>query len=156
FLPAQRQVTVPWQDYSSVDDTILIQQDAQVTRVDFTNTTQAFQVAQGSAVTDADGTRRATLLLPRGTQAQVYNPDGTTRPVTTLTLRLTEYTVGTNGPASMPAPLPPTSAYTYAVELGAEEATVRIAGTDVLFNQPVYLYVENFLGFPTGLQVPVA
>ena len=46
---------------------------------------------QGSVIADIDGTRQATLLIPQGTQAQVYNANGTTRSVTTLTLRLTEW-----------------------------------------------------------------
>ena len=33
-----------------------------------------------------------------------------------LSVRATEYTVSDSGPAAMPAALPPTSAYTYAVE----------------------------------------
>jgi len=53
----------------------------------------------------------------------------------------------------MPGPLPPTSGYTYAVELSADEAVA--AGADrVTFSQPVLLYVENFLGFAVGGVVP--
>ncbi len=155
YLPAQRQVDTPWQDYSFVEDTVLIQQDTKVTRIDLTNTTQAFQVAQGSVVTDQDGTRQAMLLIPQGTQAQVYNANGTTTPVTALTLRLTEYTVGANGPNAMPAPLPPTSAYTYAFEVKADEASVGVGGKEVLFDRLVPFYVTNFLNFPAGTVVPV-
>ena len=125
-LTAQRQVTAPWQDYVVADDAILVQQDAKVNPIDFTNTTQDFQVAQGTPVTDQDGTRNVTLLIPKGTQAQIYNPDGSTTPVNTLNLRFTEYTVGTNGPESMPAPLPPSSAYTYAFEMKADEADIKV------------------------------
>ena len=57
----------------------------------------------------ADGTRRATVLVPAGTTAGLMQPDGTTRPASTLNVRLTEYTVGSNGPQAMPAELPPTS-----------------------------------------------
>ncbi|MDG4554467.1 MAG: RHS repeat-associated core domain-containing protein [Candidatus Competibacter sp.] len=153
YLPAQRQVNAPWQDYVVLDDVVLIARDAQATTVDLTQPT--VRVAQGSAVTDQDGTRQATLLIPPGTTAQVYNPDGTTRTVSSLTLRATEYTVGANGPQTMPAPLPPTSGYTYAVELSADEATMKKDGQDVLFNQPVPFYVENFLNFPVGGEVPV-
>jgi RHS repeat-associated protein len=155
YLPSQRQVNVPWQDYVFADDVVLIQPDSKVTTIDLTNTTQAFQVAQGSMVTDNDGTRQATLLIPQGTQAQVYNPDGTTRTVTSLNLRLTEYTVGDNGPETMPGPLPPTSAYTYALDITAEEASIKIAGKDILLSQPVYTYIDNFLNFPVGAPIPV-
>jgi RHS repeat-associated protein len=63
-----------------------------------------------------------------------------------LTVRLTEYTVGATGKAAMPAELPPSTAYTYALELSADEAIAKGA-TGVSFNQPVVLYVDDFLGF---------
>lgn len=154
YLPAQRHVDVPWQDYAFANDTILIQEDSRVTTVDLQNTAQEFQIAQGNPVTDPDGTRQATLLIPRGTRAQVYNPDGSTRGVSSLNLRLTEYTVGENGPESMPAPLPPASAYTYAVELKAAEGAIKRNGKDVLFDRAVPFYVDNFLNFPAGTSVP--
>src|SRR5215468_1044728 len=81
-------------------------------------------------------------------------PDGSRRTLTTLCVRATEYTVGPTGPAAMPAALPSTSAYTYAVELSADEA-VAVGATIVHFTQPVILYVENFLHFPVGESVPV-
>ncbi len=155
YLPVQRQSNPAWQDYSHIDDTVLITQDAKLNTIDLTDTTQSFHVAQGSVITDGDGTRQANLLIPQGTQARVYDQDGTTRPVTSLNLRLTEYTVGSNGPAAMPALLPPASAYTYAVELKAEEATLKLSGKDVLFDRAVPFYVTNFLGFPVGSAVPV-
>lgn len=154
YLPAQRQVKTPWQDFVVLPDVVLLAQEAKVTLIDLTNETD-FQVAQGSLVTDQDGARQATLLIPPGTSAQVFNPDGSTRPVTTLTLRFTEYTVGSDGPKAMPGPLPPSSGYTYAVELSAAEAGIKIDGKDVLFNQPVPFYLDNFLNFPVGIQVPV-
>ncbi len=156
YLRSQRTLpNVPWQDYLPVEDVVLVEQDSNVTTIDLSSFLEPVQAARGSVVSDADGARQATILIPQGVTAQVYNEDGSTRPVTQLTLRLTEYTVGENGPQKMPAPLPPTSAYTYAVELAAEEASVKIAGKDVLFNQPVPFYIENFLNMPIGIQVPV-
>ncbi|NMQ17856.1 hypothetical protein E4P82_00730 [Candidatus Competibacter phosphatis] len=153
YLLAQRPVNVPWQDYVVAPDVVLVAADPQVTTVDLT--ASAVQVARGSVVSDASGQRQATLLIPPGTTAQVYNPDGSTRSVTSLTLRATEYTVGDNGLATMPGPLPPTSAYTYAVELSAAEATIKKDGKDVLFDRPVPFYLDNFLNMPVGTQVPV-
>ena len=75
--------------------------------------------------------------------------------MSSLNVRFTEYTVGANGPKAMPAQLPPTSGYTYAVEIRADESIVKIAGKDVLLNQPVFFYLENFLNFPVGGIVPV-
>ncbi|WP_337288533.1 RHS repeat-associated core domain-containing protein [Candidatus Methylomirabilis sp.] len=153
YLPVQRQAQAPWQDLVVLPDVVMILRDTQATTVDLTASVP-MQVAQGNLVTDADGTRQAALLIPQGTQAWVLQPDGSTQAVSTLTLRLTEYTVGPDGPKRMPAPLPPNSAYTYAIELGADEAIAKLGGKDVLLSQPVFFYVNNFLNFPVGIPVP--
>ena len=92
-------------------------------------------------------------LFPQGTEAEMTLPDGTTQPLLTLNVRATEYTVGENGPKSMPAPLPPQSGYTYCIDLSVDEADA-VGAKDVKFNQPVWFYVENFLNFPVGMAVP--
>lgn len=153
FLPVQRKVDAPWQDYAPVEDVVMIGLDPQVTTVDLSSA-EPVQVARGTPQTDQDGTRQATLLFMQGTTAEMVLPDGTTQPLTSLSVRATEYTVGPNGPQTMPALLPPTSGYTYAVELSADEALAAGAG-DVRFSEPVAFYVENFIGFPVGLPVPV-
>jgi RHS repeat-associated protein len=155
FLPVQRQVQAQWQDYVLADDVVMIARDPAVTNVDFSGAATTPQVARGSVMTDADGTRQATVLFPAGTTAQIYDAQGNLQTANNLHLHFTEFTVGDKGLKAMPAPLPPTSAYTYAVEMGADEVTTKIAGKDVLFNQPVYFYLDNFLGFPVGIQVPV-
>ncbi len=152
LLSAQRQVDVPWQDYVTVPDVVMIALDPQVTAVTLTGAT-TIQVARGSAVTDADGTRQATLLFAPGTTATMTLPDGTTQPLTTLSVRATEYTVSADGPKAMPAELPPTSAYTYAVEYSVDEA-MNAGSTIVQFSQPVISYVENFLNFSVGTPIP--
>jgi hypothetical protein len=80
--------------------------------------------------------------------------DGTNIGLPALSVRATEYTVGAGGPAAMPAELPASSAYTYAVELSADEATAMGAST-VRFSAPLPFYVDNFLGFPVGGAVPI-
>jgi len=153
YLPLQRQINAPWNDYAIVDDVVMIQLDSRVTSVNLSNNAQAFQVAQGNPVTDVDGTRQATILFPQGTTATMTLADGTVQALTTLNVRATEYTVGDNGPAAMPGPLPPQSAYTYAVELSVDEA-IAAGASRVDFNQPLPVYVDNFLGFPAGEIVP--
>ncbi len=153
YLPAQRSLTTPWQDYVWLPDVALTPLDPQVTTIDLTAAIP-MQVARGSSVTDADGTRQATLLFPQGTTATMFLPDGSSQPLTTLSVRATEYTVGPNGPAAMPAELPPTSGYTYAVELSVDEA-IAAGAKEVRFSQPMPFYVENFLNFPAGGIVPV-
>jgi hypothetical protein len=106
------------------------------------------QIARASIVSDKDGSRQATILIPPGTTANVVMPNGELRPLSTATIRTTEYTVGNSGPKAMPGSLPTASAYTYAAVSVDEAAAV---GSDhVQFNQPVYYYVENFLKFPVG------
>lgn len=153
LLPAQRQVYAAWGDYGFAPDVVLIALDPQVTIVDLTANVP-IQVARGSVVTDADGTRQATVLVPQGTTALMVLPGGGTQPVSTLSIRATEYTVGANGPEAMPAQLPPTSSYTYAVELSADEA-IAAGATELRFSTPLPFYVDNFLGFPVGVAVPL-
>ncbi len=152
YLTAQRQVQTPWRDYRWLPDVILIQPDSQVTAITFGGTT-SIQVARGSAQTDANGTRRATLLFQAGTTASLVLPDGSTQPVSVLHIRATECTVGPNGPKAMPGDLPFESGYTYCVDLSADETTPAGA-QGVTFSQPVACYLENFLNFPVGNAVP--
>jgi len=152
YLPVQRPITPPWQDYAVLPDVVLVPFDTQVTAIDLSAPTP-IQVARGNPVTDGDGTRRATVLFPQGTTADLVLPGGGIQPVTSLSVRATEYTVGPNGPNAMPAPLPPTSAYTYAVELSVDEA-ITAGAQRVRFSAPVVQYTENFLNFPVGGVVP--
>jgi RHS repeat-associated protein len=151
FLPVQRAVVAPWQDYAWLPDVVMNPFDSAVTTIAVNAGTM--QTARGNPVTDAAGTRQATVLFPSGTTATMVMPDGGTQPLTSMNFRATEYTVGDAGPRSMPASLPPSSGYTYAVELSLDEV-VAAGGTEVRFNQPLPAYVENFLGFPTGSAVP--
>lgn len=150
-LPAQRQVSVPWQDFVSVPDVVLLALDSRMTPIELD--AEAMQVARGSTMTDDAGTRTSTLLFPAGTTATMVMADGSTQPLTALSVRSTEYTVGPNGPAAMPGGLPPTSGYTYAVELSADEA-IAAGAKSVTFGQTLFNYVENFLAFPVGMVVP--
>jgi YD repeat-containing protein len=124
-----------------------------VTAIDL-ESTEPFQVAQGSIVTDEDGARQATVLFPAGNTATVELPDGTTLELSTLSVRATEFTVGESGPDAMPAELPPTTSYTYCVEINADEA-VELGAKSVTFAQPLPFYVDNFLGFAAGTKVPM-
>ena len=151
FLPAQRKVDVPWQQYIEVPTVALVPLDTIVTTIDFS---APIQVASGSPVTDSDGTRQASVFFKQGTSASMVMPDDSLVPLPTMSVRLTEYTVGPEGPEAMPAELPPTSGYTYAVELSADEA-IAAGATGIELDQPASVYVDNFLGFPVGGAVPV-
>src|SRR6056297_2764859 len=151
-LTVQRGVETPWNGWGYAPDVALIELDPNANAVDLTSA-EPFQVARGSVETDIDGSRQATLLFPQGTSAEMVMPDGTRQPLTSLTVRATEYTVGGMGRERMPGELPPTSSYTYAAELSVDEALA--AGSNrVEFSQPVWFYLENFIGFPAGERVP--
>lgn len=151
-LPVQRRIDTPWRDFLSVDDVVMTSLDLEVTTIR-AGASEA-QVARGSTVEDADGSRRATMIFPAGLQAEMVLPDGSRQPLSALSVRATEYTVGPGGPAAMPGELPATSGYTYAVELSVDEA-MTAGATSVEFDRPVPVYVENFLEFPVGGDVPI-
>lgn len=146
-----RTLAVDWQAWQKVADIVMTPYDPHLTRIDFSS---PVQVARGSVVTDADGSRQATLLFFQGTTATMQLPDGTRQGLGSLGVRATEFTVGANGPAAMPGDLPPNSGYTYAAEFSVDEA-VEAGATTVEFSQPVVAYLENFLHFPVGQSAPV-
>jgi RHS repeat-associated protein len=152
LLTAQRQVDTGWRDYFWLPDTVMIPRDSTVTSIDLT--APQMQLARGPVVTDGDGSRQATMLFRPGTAASIQFQDGTTQPLSQLSIRATEYSVGPLGTKAMPAPLPPHVAYTYCVDLSADE----LAGHEhasLVFSQPIVYYVENFLNFYAGGLVPV-
>jgi hypothetical protein len=98
------------------------------------------------------------MMFMPGTTATIRHADGSEEQLGSLSLRMTEYTIGDDGEAAMPGALPPASAYTYAVEISSDEAIsrgVRRNGTDIALSQPVSYYLTNFLGFKAGTPVPV-
>ncbi|MFO1418836.1 MAG: PKD domain-containing protein [Methylotetracoccus sp.] len=152
FLPVQRTIRPANQDYVVLDDVAMIELDSRATPISL-GSTDGIQVAEGNPVTDEDGNRLLAAMFPAGTHASMRLPDGSIQPLTTLTVRATEYSVGRNGPRSMPGALPATSGYTYAIELSADEALA--AGAErIEFDRPVPVYVDNFLDFPVGTPVP--
>lgn len=152
YLPADRQVDPLWNDQIALKPIALVPLSDVGTEVDLTSS--EVQIVNGTLSADGDGDRTARLLFLPGTEASlVLKNHGGTTPITTLTVRTTEYTVGPNGPAAMPADLPANIAYTYAIELSADEVEAADAAA-VAFSQPVVFYVDNFLQFPVGGQVP--
>lgn len=152
YMTVQRKSTADWNEYHEMPEVVLTAYDTNVTPVTLAGSAEAL-VAQGSPVTDEDGTRQATLVFQPGTTAEILLPDGGTMPADTLHVRATEYTVGPNGEAAMPGELPSQVAYTYAVELSADEA-VAAGGKSVQFSKAVFVYVDNFLDLKVGSIVP--
>ena len=73
----QRQVRAVPQNYAHAEPIVMLPVDPSVTAI--TMADPSFQVATGSAVTDASGTRQAAVLFPPNTSAVMTLPDGSTR-----------------------------------------------------------------------------
>ena len=153
FLRAQRRVEAPWRDWQWAADVRMVALDPAATTVSL-GPAAPQQVVRGSTMVDADGSRRVSLIVPSGTQAELVFNDGSRVPAPSLTVRATEYTVGPSGPERLPGSLPASSQYTYAVELSADEA-IASSAKSVEFSAPVAVYLENFLSFPVGVHIPI-
>ena len=152
-MSAHRRWAPPWNEAQDLAPVKLLGADGAATVIDFTDPIP-IQVHRATEVGDEDGTRQAALMFRQGTVATMVMPDESTEEISQLTVRATEFTVGENGPASMPAELPTGTQYTYAIEFTADEAEGAGALT-VEFDTPALLYVENFLEIPVGTVVPV-
>ena len=151
YLPLQRQVDAPADDYLVLDDAVLLPADSAVSWIGAG--ADHWQVHRGSPVEDTDGKRRATLLFPPGFHAKITPPGGSAVQLPALSMRATEYTRGPQGEQAMPGDLPAQSGYTYAVAYTADEELD--AGADqIVLDKPVYAYTENFVGFKIGAHVP--
>ena len=158
FLESQRSVTPQVNDYLIVDDVAMVGKTAIVTTVDL----DAGGVAESRFATDVDGDRNLRLLFRPQTLAKVARETvpGDTVEFDEVNVRITEYTIGGDGPVAMPGQLPPSSAYTFCVSLSADTAdfyadSLQVPEVRTLFTNDVALYTENFLHFPVGAAVPL-
>jgi RHS repeat-associated protein len=160
YLSAQRQVNTETQGFFWAADVILTPiERSQGPTVDLSAAnTEPMQVVQGPKVksnfelnTDPDrpsSSRQPTLFFPQGTTATLADGNQLDK-LDELDILITEYTINDNDLAAMPTPLPPGTGYTYAVNISAN------GRTDVQLSRPIPFYVDNFLGFPTGTNVPI-
>jgi len=146
FLTLHRNVVSTSNAWGNADDVIMLPVDTKETNIDLSITTP--QVHTSTIVTDEFGSRSTTLIFSEITSATVTSPDGRQRSLTDFSVRATEYEL----PQSMPAALPKESAFTYCSEL--QILTVRDDET-ITFDNPVVMYVDNFLGFGVGEIVPI-
>jgi YD repeat-containing protein len=153
YLPAQRAVQTAWQRVARAGDVVLTALDPIATPVEL-STLAEIAVAEGSLESDARGVRQGALMIMPGTEAELVFAGGTTQAAPSLTLRVTEYSVGPDGPRKMPALLPPTSGYTYAFEVSADEA-LAAGAESIALTEPASYFVESFIGVPVGTIVPV-
>ena len=146
MIPAQRQVYVPWNDIAIVETARMIAEDTASTTLTFDGSSETVVTHRSTTVTDEFGSRSCSMIFTGDNTAYLLDEDGNdVRELTTITVRATEFTT----PESMPAILPPNSAYTYCAELTVDGAP------RVRFEKPVIIWIDNFLGFDVGETVPV-
>jgi RHS repeat-associated protein len=146
LITAHRKVHVPWNDITIAETIQMVEEDSAATTILFDGNPGTVFTHQSTEVSDEFGTRSCTMVFTGDNQAYEVDDKGTViRELGEITTRATEFTT----PDSMPAVLPPTSAYTYCAELSVDGAE------RVRFAQSVVMYVENFLGFAVGEVVPV-
>jgi RHS repeat-associated protein len=146
LIPAQRKVYVPWNDIAIAKTIQMIPEDPVSTTITFDGNPETIVAHQSTEVTDEFGSRSCTMIFTGDNGAYLVDEEGNEiHELTTIVTRATEYTT----PDSMPAILPPTSAYTYCVELSVDGAQ------RVRFEKPIIAWVDNFLGFDVGEIVPV-
>jgi hypothetical protein len=105
FLPAQRWVTAQAGDYTPLENAVaVLRRDEAMTAL----STSAGGFHRSTPRKDKDGTRQVALYLPPGTSASLYFADAGTQPTDTVSLRVTEATVGNLAPRPCrPASPPP-------------------------------------------------
>ena len=145
FITSHRQINTRWNDIAVVEDIILIPEDTLSTVLTFDGNPDTVLTHKSSTITDASGSRSLTMVFSGDNRAYAKTESGEEIELTTITTRATEFET----PASMPAKLPPNSAFTYCSELSVDGAK------NVRFDKPVAVYVRNFLGFHVGEIVPV-
>ncbi len=146
FITSHRQVYVPWNDIAVAETVQLLAEDSAATQVTFDGNPETVVTHKSTLVTDEFGSRSATIVFQGDNKAYLVDEQGKdVQELTTITTRATEFKTQ----ESMPAVLPPNSAYTYCTELSVDGAA------RVRFDKPVTLWVDNFLGFEVGEAVPV-
>ena len=146
FITSHRKVYVPWNDIAIAETIQMIAQDPAATTITFDGNPDTVVTHQSTQVTDEFGSRSATIVFTGDNHAYLVDENGNdVHELTTITTRATEFATL----ESMPAILPPTSAFTYCAELSVGGAQ------RVRFEKPVIMWVNNFLGFDIGTVVPV-
>ncbi len=146
FISAERQVETKWNDIAIVETVQLIEEDNAYTDIQLDGNSGTITTHQSNNVTDSFGSRSLTMVFSGDNVAYSVDKDGgIIKELNAFRVRATEFKTY----ESMPAQLPPNSAYTYCVEL-------KVDGVKrVQFDKPVTLFIDNFLGFDVGDIIPV-
>jgi RHS repeat-associated protein len=150
IIRADRQIAVGYEEFAPVDTIELMQKDTS-TQVSFDPLATDPVIHTSTEINGSAeglGNRKVTVVMAPDTR--VFQTDGNGNDLMEIrdqavNVSVTEYPT----PESMPASLPPTSAFTWCGEF-------KVEGLDhVRFNKPVVFYIENFLSFPIGHNMPI-
>jgi len=111
YTSIDRNIQAPVQDWVRSPDVTMLMLDTKVTSINLANATVQMHVS--TPVSDDRVERSTTLVFDAVTKATVTSADGSTRELTNLNVRATEFET----PKSMPSDLPKESAYTYFLTL---------------------------------------
>jgi hypothetical protein len=146
LIASQRKVYVPWNDVAISETIQMIAGDPVATTVTFDGNSSTVVTHQSTQASDEFGSRSLTMVFTGDNSAHEVDAHGNViRELSTITTRATEFPTL----ESMPAILPPTSAFTYCAELTVDGAQ------RVKFDKPIITWLDNFLGFDVGEAVPV-
>ena len=146
FITTQRQVHVPWNDTAIADPVSMVVEDSRSTQVTLNGDPDLIVTHQSTRVEDSRGARSCTLIFRGDNKGYVVDEKGDpVQELSSFTVRATEFKT----PESMPAVLPPNSGFTYCAEVKVDNVE------RVKFRDAVTMLVDNFLGFPVGMPVPV-
>ena len=159
YVPVQRTLAPAWQRYLNAPEVGMLALASKITQV--TAAAPMQQVVSADPTTDAQGTRQPLVFFAPGTSADAQLPDGTTQPLSDLSLHVTEYPLELTpqmparsqrfAPGSLPGA---NTSINYSLEFTVDEAE-KLGATGVSFSKPVTVYVENFLHLKAGSPVPL-
>ncbi len=92
YLSIQRQILTPVLDYAPPVDAVMLPESLPALPTFVEAATS--QIISGPMSRDASGDRRPMLLIPRGSRASMMMPTGAMQPLSSLSVRITEFTVG--------------------------------------------------------------
>ena len=157
FVAAQRSAQPQWQRYATIPEVGMIALASKASTISSGASHQ--QIAVADQIKDAHGSRQPLVLFAPGTNASVELPDGTTQPLSSLSVHVTEYPLDqpklpTRSQLFAPGSLPGSGNLNYTLEFTVDEAEA-LGASRVTFDQPATVYVENFLGLKAGSPVPI-
>jgi hypothetical protein len=151
YLEVQRATTPGWQRRHFVGTVGLTPATGSTSEV--STDSDSSKAITGPAVSDNYGDRQPLIVFQPGTVAEAVLSDASTEPLSKFTVTVTEYPLD-NTQQYLPG-TPQGTGLSYGLDFAVAEAKA-LGASHVTFNNPVSIYVENFLGLPVGTTMPLA